>query len=80
MNTTVVMFFAGLSALAKVASSDSFSGSDAAVAGATIGTTLGLGFILMIWLIVSGSFLIVGLMMKKSVREIGPTGPLSSRT
>nr|BDD44064.1 hypothetical protein 4 [bacterium] len=79
MNTTVVMFLTGISGLVGVAGSDSFSGSDAAVAGAAIGTTLGLGFILMIWLLLSGSFLIVGLMMKKSATEAGPTGPLANR-
>ena len=79
MNTTVVMFFACISGLMGVAGSDSFSGSDASVAGAAIGTTLGLGFVLMIWLVLSGSLLVVGLMMKKSVKEVGPTGPLASK-
>jgi len=79
MNTTVAMFFAGISGLISVAGSATFSGSDASIAGAAIGTTLGIGFILMIWILLSGSFLIIGLMMKKSVREVGPTGPLATR-
>jgi len=81
MNTTLVMFFAGIGGLMNVSSMDAWDGSsDAALAGAAVGTTLGLGFVFMLWLLFSGAFLIVGLMMKKSAKEVGPTGPLASRT
>ncbi len=45
--------------------------------GATIGATLGLGMIFGLWFIVLLAALVLGLFLKTSVVEKGPTGPLA---
>ena len=79
--STIFFFFSGIAGMVSIASDESLiSASEAEQAGAAIGTTLGIGLIFFLWLFVAGAALIVGLMLKKDTKEIGPTGPLSTRT
>ena len=74
---TVTMFIASIAGLISATSSVSPYGSSAYQAGAAIGTAMGMGMMLMIWIIFLVGALVIGLFMKKSsIVETGPTGNL----
>ena len=76
--STPFFFFAGIGGLFSASQSVDVS-SDAAAAGAAIGMTLGVGLIFFLWIFVMIASLLFGLVLKKDVKEVGPTGPLASR-
>lgn len=74
---TVVIFNAFL-AMGKVASTVQ---GDAAKAGAGLGIILGLGFLVVAWIVPTGGAALLGFLLKKnSIVERGPTGPLVGDT
>ncbi|MCX5952460.1 MAG: hypothetical protein NTZ40_02965 [Cyanobacteria bacterium] len=76
---TIFFFFAGIAGMGAVSNQMASSTDSASQAGTAIGATLGIGMIFFLWLFVSGGALIFGLMLKKDAKEVGPTGPLSTR-
>jgi uncharacterized BrkB/YihY/UPF0761 family membrane protein len=57
----------------------SVSNDSASQAGTAVGGTIVIVIIFALWFAVSAAVLLIGLMLKKDVKEIGPTGPLASR-
>ena len=76
---TIFFFIAGIAGMGAVSNQMASSTEPASQAGTAIGATLGIGMIFFLWLFVSGGALIFGLMLKKDAKEVGPTGPLSTR-
>ena len=76
---TIFFFIAGIAGMGAVSNQMALSTEPASQAGTAIGATLGIGMIFFLWLFVSGGALIFGLMLKKDAKEVGPTGPLSTR-
>jgi hypothetical protein len=76
---SIFFFLAGIAGVGAVSNQMTSSADSASQAGTAIGATLGIGVIFFLWLFVSGGALIFGLMLKKDAKEIGPTGPLSTR-
>lgn len=74
---TAMMFIASIAGLFAATSSVSPYASSAHQAGAAIGTAMGMGMMLMIWIVVLVGALVIGLFLKKSsIVETGPTGNL----
>ena len=76
---TIFFFIAGIAGMGAVSNQMASSTEPASQAGTAIGATLGIGMIFFLWLFVSGGALIFGLMLKKDAKEVGPTGPLTTR-
>jgi fumarate reductase subunit D len=76
---SIFFFLAGIAGVGAVSNQMTSSADSSSQAGTAIGATLGIGMIFFLWLFVSGGALIFGLMLKKDAKEIGPTGPLSTR-
>ena len=73
---TLTMIAIAFMGLGSAASSISGMTNDASIAGAGLGVALRLGLIFGLWFIVMITALIIGLLMKKSTIEEGPTGDL----
>jgi hypothetical protein len=71
----IALAFMGLGSIAT--SMSGMANNDAALAGAGIGAALGLGLLFGLWFIVIAAVLIIGLLLKKSTIEEGPTGDLA---
>ena len=74
---TVTMLVAGMAGMVGVSEIVSEAGSEAEQAGAALGGALGLGMIGFLWFVVAASALLVGVFLKKSIVETGPTGALA---
>lgn len=79
INASIYFFLAGIAGAGAVSNQINSSADSASQAGTAIGATLGIGMIFFLWLFVSGGAFFFGLMLKKDAKEIGPTGPLSTR-
>jgi hypothetical protein len=78
---TLLMFATGVSGLFAAANTVNTAGSGAEQTGAAIGTAIGMGMILGLWIVVLVGVLAFGLFLKKaSVVENGPTGALATLT
>lgn len=78
---TITMVVAGIAAMVGASEVAQQATSEAEQAGAAIGATLGLGMIAVLWFVVLGGALLLGVFLKKSsVVEKGPTGPLASKS
>lgn len=76
---TLLMAIAGLVGMFSAGQVVTEAGSEAAQAGAAIGTALGLGMLGTLWFVVLVSALVLGLFLKKSSQvEKGPTGALAT--
>lgn len=69
----------GQAAMGNVSSQMPASSDSAAQTGYAIGSALGAGAIFFLWLFISIGILLIGLMLKKDAKEIGPTGPLATK-
>ena len=76
--STPFFFFTGLAGLFSASQGVDVS-SEAAKAGAAVGMTLGIGMIFFLWIFVMIASILFGFLLKKDVKEVGPTGPLASR-
>jgi hypothetical protein len=75
---TLLMFVAGVAGMIAATNVTSRAASDAEQAGAAIGTALGLGMMVGLWITVLMGALVIGLFLKKSsIVEKGPTGLLA---
>ena len=74
---TVTMLVAGMAGMVGVSEIVSEAGSEAEQAGAALGGALGLGMIGFLWFVVAASALLIGVFLKKSIVETGPTGALA---
>lgn len=75
---TLLMTTAGIAGMVSAGKVVTDAGSEAAQAGAAIGTALGLGMIGGLWFVVLVGALVLGLFLKKSSQvEKGPTGALA---
>jgi len=80
ISATIFFFVVGFAAMSNVSSQmPSASSSTAYQEGYAIGSALGAGAIFFLWFFVSLGILLVGLMLKKDAKEIGPTGPLATK-
>ena len=73
IGSTIFFFLSGVVATGNVSSQAPSSADTAAQAGYAIGTAIGAGAWFFMWLFVSIGILLVGLMLKKDAKEIGPT-------
>jgi hypothetical protein len=76
---TAYFFVVGVFGAGAISDQFASSQDSASQAGTAIGGAIGIGLIFVLWFAVSAGALLIGLMLKKDVKEIGPTGPLATR-
>jgi len=77
---TITMFVASLAGLGAASQTVVEQTSEAAQAGAAVGTMLGMGLMIGLWFVVLAGTLVIGLFLKKSsMVENGPTGGLAEQ-
>jgi len=76
---TPFFFLLGITGISTISNQITSTSDSASQAGTAIGGAIGLGMIFFLWLAVSVSSLLIGFMLRKDVKESGPTGPLATK-
>lgn len=78
ISATIFFFLFGLSARSNVSSQVPSLADSAALSSYAMGSALDAEGIFYLWLFTAIGILLVGLILKKDAKEIGPTGPLAT--
>ena len=76
---TPFFFLLGITGIGTISNQMASTSDSTYQAGTAIGGAIGLGMIFFLWLAVSVSSLLIGFMLRKDVKEAGPTGPLATK-